>query len=77
MGHEPAIHSLLSRCQANDDAIRPGVGSGIEATGDGELVDIPLTSGTESLRETHGGIFVAVDVGILVCTCRQVTRVST
>lgn len=76
MGHKPTVHSLLSRGQANGDAVRSGVGSGVESTRDGELVDVSLASGTESLREVHGWVVVAVDVGVLVCACRQVTRVS-
>lgn len=67
MGHQPAVHGLLGRGEANDDAVRSGIGSGIETARDGELVDIALTSGAEGLGEVHGCVVVAVDVRVSVC----------
>lgn len=68
MGHQTTVHGLLGRGQANDNAVRSGVGSSVEAPSDGELVDISLAPSTERLREVHLRVVVAVDVGISVCT---------
>lgn len=69
MGHKPAVHSLLARQLADDDAVRAGLSTGVDTPGDGELVEVLGALGAESRGEVHGRVVVPVAVGVSVCAC--------